>query len=121
MARNPSVPLSLASVVAFHDLGWCFDRTNPLLIATNRARSPRTNGVPVSNGSFSRAPLSAVPLGAFLCELSKLATETQEVLLEHLCYALAFRYPLPFSVHRHLSASRSRGQKVVGYALESTT
>ena len=50
---------------------------NPLLIATIRARSPRTKGVPVSNGSSSRAPLSPVPLGDFPCELLKLATETQ--------------------------------------------
>ena len=57
---------------------------NPLLIATTRARSPRTKGVPVFNGSLPRAPLSAVPLGDFPCELLKLATEMQgEVLWLH--------------------------------------
>ena len=54
---------------------------NPLLIAKIRARSPRTKGVPVFNGLFPRAPLSAVPLGDFPCELLKLATETQGAVL----------------------------------------
>ena len=59
----------------FHDLVRCLGCMDPLPVATIRARSRRTNGVRVSNGSFSRAPLSAVPLGDFPCELLKLAPE----------------------------------------------
>ena len=73
-----------AIVIARNDLLRCSGCTIPLLVATIRARSHRTKGVPVSNGSLLRAPLSTVLLGDFPCELLKLATETPEpVLLLH--------------------------------------
>jgi len=59
--------LSVGSVVAFYDLGRCCGCTNPLLVATIRARSRRTkefpfisNGSPLAGSAFPR-PVGGLP------------------------------------------------------------